>query len=209
LRVIARQVVSGLQNFALIRLTGFKGKYPGGSECRSLIYSLITWAISEQSAGVRRVSQEGRDEECMGPKETSILVVEDHDETRRLLTASLSDEYSCTVALSADEAIRLIDSKHFDLAIIDIHVAGASGLEVCRLVSQMGLDTVIIAITGMTDLGYRLRATRQGVWYCLEKPIDIEKLLVYTRAGLRCQAIARLRHHGAPTSSNARGIVVN
>jgi two-component system response regulator AtoC len=145
----------------------------------------------------------------MGAKDTSILVVEDHDETRRLLAASLSHEYTCTIATSADEAIRLIDSSHFDLAIIDISVASVSGFEVCRLVSQMGLDTVVIAITGMTDLGYRLRATRQGVWYCLEKPIDTEKLLVYIRAGLRCQAIARLRHHGAPTSSNARGIVVN
>jgi len=158
---------------------------------------------------VRRVSLKGRDLECMGIKETSILVVEDHDETRSMITASLSHEYSCTGVTTADEAIRLIDSKHFDLAIIDIHAAGAPGLEVCRLVSQMGLDTVIIAITGMTDLGYRLRATRQGVWYCLEKPIDTDKLLVYIKAGLRCQAIARLRHHGAPTSSNARGIVVN
>src|SRR5215470_15300569 len=145
----------------------------------------------------------------MGIKEPSILVVEDHDETRRLLTASLSNEYACTSVTSADEAITLIDSNHFDLAIIDIQVAGASGLEVCRLVSQMGLDTVIIAITGITDLGFRLRATRQGVWYCLEKPIDTDKLRVYIKAGLRCQAIARLRHHGAPTSSNARGIVVN
>jgi DNA-binding response OmpR family regulator len=155
------------------------------------------------------VSQNGTDEECMAIKETSILVVEDHDETRRVLTASLSNEYTCTSVTSADEAITLIDSKHFDLAIIDVHVAGASGLEICRLFSQMGLDTVIIAITGMTDLGYRLRATRQGVWYCLEKPIDTDKLLVYIRAGLRCQAVARLRHRGAPTSSNARGIVFN
>src|SRR5215467_4016289 len=149
------------------------------------------------------------DEECMGTHETSILVVEDHDETRRLLTASLSNEYTCTSVTSAGEAIGLIDSEHFDLAIIDIQVDGSSGLEICRLFSQMGLDTVIIAITGMTDLGYRLRATRQGVWYCLEKPIDTDKLLVYIKAGLRCQAVARLRHHGAPASSNARGIVVN
>jgi|SRR5215831_5199662 len=145
----------------------------------------------------------------MGGKETSILIIEDQNETRNLLIASLSGVYNTTCAASADEAIRMIDTRQFDLAIIDMQLGGASGLELCKLVSQMGLDTIIIAITGMTDLGYRLRATRQGVWYCLERPIDTEKLLVYIRAGLRCQAIARLRHHGAPTSSNARGIVVN
>ena len=145
----------------------------------------------------------------MGGKETSILIIEDQNETRNLLIASLSGVYNTTCAASADEAIRMIDTRQFDLAIIDMQLGGASGLELCKLVSQMGLDTIIIAITGMTDLGYRLRATRQGVWYCLERPIDTEKLLVYMRAGLRCQAIARLRNHGAPTSSNARGIVVN
>jgi DNA-binding response OmpR family regulator len=120
----------------------------------------------------------------------------------------LTAEYECASVSNVEEAIGLIDNRHFDLVIIDVHMAGGSALEVCRLVSDLGLDTIIIAITGMTDLGYRLRATRQGVWYCLERPIDPEKLLVYIRAGLRCQAIARLRHHGAPTSSNARGIVV-
>jgi DNA-binding response OmpR family regulator len=145
----------------------------------------------------------------MGNKETTILIIEDHDDTRSILTSFLSDEYSCISAGSAEEAMRLIDTRHFDLVITDIQLPGASGLEVCRLVSEMGLDTIVIAMTGMTDLGYRLRATRQGVWYCLEKPIDPERLLIYIKAGLRCQAIARLRHHGAPASSNARGVVVN
>lgn len=148
-------------------------------------------------------------DECMGTKEISILIIESHDDTRRLLTRFLSSEYACVGVASVEEAIPLMDTRYFDLVITDIHLAGASGLEVCRSVSRMGLDTIVIAMTGMTDLGYRLRATRQGVWYCLEKPIDPEKLLVYIKAGLRCQAIARSRHHGAPTSSNARGIVVN
>jgi len=145
----------------------------------------------------------------MGARDTSVLIIGDHEETRCLLTTSLSAEYTCTTVSNAEEAIRLINTCHFDLAIVDIQIRSDSGFELCRLVSQMGLDTIIIAITGMTDLGFRLRATRQGVWYCLERPVDVEKLLVYMKAGLRCQAIARLRHHGAPTSSNARGIVVN
>jgi DNA-binding response OmpR family regulator len=145
----------------------------------------------------------------MVANDTSILVIEDHDQTRQLLTTALSAEYGCVSVSCGEEAIELIDSRYFDLMIIDIHMAGASGFDLCRLVSDLGLDTIIIAITGMTDLGYRLRATRQGVWYCVERPIDPEKLLIYIRAGLRCQAIARLKHHGAPTSSNARGVVVS
>jgi DNA-binding response OmpR family regulator len=145
----------------------------------------------------------------MRNKDTSILVIEDHDDMRSLLTRFLSVDYTCISVASAEEAIPLLHTRYFDLVITDINLPGASGLEVCRQVSQMGLDTIVIAMTGMTDIGYRLRATRQGVWYCLEKPIDPEKLLVYIKAGLRCQSIARQRHHGATASSNARGVVVN
>jgi len=145
----------------------------------------------------------------MGASETSILIIEDDLETLRLLSDSLSPEYDCVSVSSADEATSQISARHFDLVIVNSQLTDTPGLDVCRLVSQMELDTIIIAITGMTDMGYRLRATRQGVWYCLERPIDPEKLLIYIESGLRCQAIARLRHRGAPASSNARGVVVN
>ena len=149
------------------------------------------------------------DEECMGTKETSVLIIEDHDDTRDLLTAFLSTEYTCIAAANAEDAVGLIGARYFDLVITDIHLPGASGLDVCRFISKMGLDTIVIAMTGMTDLGYRMRVTRQGVWYCLEKPIDPEKLLVYVKAALRCQAVARARNRGERTGLKARGVVVN
>src|SRR5215208_5333243 len=75
----------------------------------------------------------------------------------------------------------------------DIHLPGASGLEVCRLVHKMRLDTVMLVMTGMSDIEYRARAMREGALYFIEKPLDPEKLLIWIKSALKCQALARGR----------------
>jgi len=126
-------------------------------------------------------------------KEISLLIVEDHYPTRDGLTAFLSQDYTCFAAASAEEAIRLLGARYFNLVLTDIRLPGGSGLEVCRLVHKMRLDTVVLVMTGMTDIEYRVRAMREGALYFVEKPIDPEKLLVWVKSALRCQALARGR----------------
>ena len=127
----------------------------------------------------------------MSSKEISVLIVEDHYPTRDGLTAFLNDEYTCFAAATAEEAIRLLGARYFNLVLTDIHLPGASGLELCRLVHMMNLDSVVLVMTGMSDLEYRTRAMGQGALYYIEKPINPEKLLVWIKSALRCQALAR------------------
>ena len=127
----------------------------------------------------------------MSNKEISVLIVEDHYATRDGLTAFLGDEYTCFAAANAEEAIRLLGARYFNLVLTDIHLPGASGLELCRLVHKMHLDSVVLVMTGMTDLEYRTRAMGQGALYFIEKPINPEKLLIWIKSALRCQALAR------------------
>jgi FixJ family two-component response regulator len=69
----------------------------------------------------------------------------------------------------------------------------------------MSPGTVMMVMTGMADIRYRSRALGQGVLYCIEKPVDLHKLLVWIESGLRCQALAAARHrHNQPTSSAFR-----
>ena len=129
----------------------------------------------------------------MSSKENSLLIVEDHYPTRDGLTAFLSQDYTCFAAASAEEAIRLLGARYFNLMLTDIHLPGASGLEVCRLVHKMRLDTVMLVMTGMSDIEYRARAMREGALYFIEKPLDPEKLLIWIKSALKCQALARGR----------------
>ena len=141
----------------------------------------------------------------MDSKDISILIVEDDDDARDALLIILGREYSCVAAPTAEEAMRLIGARYFNLVLTDIHLPGASGLELCRLVQRISPDTVMMVMTGMADIRYRSRALGQGVLYCIEKPIDIQKLLVWIETGLKCQALARARHrHNQPISAAFR-----
>lgn len=139
----------------------------------------------------------------MDSKNISILIVEDHDDTRDWLAAFLSTEYTCFAVASAEEAMRLIAARPFNLVLTDIHLPDASGLEVCRLISRIRLDTIIMVMTGMSDISYRLMALEQGAWYCVQKPMDPEKLMIWVKAGLRCQMLARERQRYTPRARSA------
>lgn len=141
----------------------------------------------------------------MEGKEVSILIVEDDDSAREGLLTLLGAEYSCVAAPTAEEAIRMIGAKYFNLVLTDIHLPGASGLELCRLVHKISPDTVMMVMTGMADIRYRSKAIGQGVLYGIEKPLDAQKLMVWIESGLKSQALAAARHrHNQPTSSAFR-----
>ena len=86
--------------------------------------------------------------------------------------------------------MRLLVARYFNLVITDIHLPDASGLEICRLVRKLSLNTVVIAMTAMTDTGYRDRALKEGILYFIEKPFAPDKLLIWIQSALRCQALA-------------------
>lgn len=141
----------------------------------------------------------------MESKEISILIVEDDEFAREGLTTLLDAQYSCFSAATAEEAMRLIGARSFNLVLTDIHLPGASGLELCRFVYKMSPETVMMVMTGMADIRYRSKALGQGVLYYIDKPIDLQKLLVWIESGLKSQALAAARHrHHQPTSEAFR-----
>jgi len=132
-----------------------------------------------------------------------MLIVEDDDDSREGLLTFLGAEFTCFAAGTAEEAMRLIGARTFNLVLTDIHLPGASGLELCRFVYAMSPETVMMVMTGMDDIRYRSKALSQGVLYCIEKPIDLHKLLVWIDSGLRCQALAAAHHRNDQPANNA------
>ena len=133
----------------------------------------------------------------------SILIVEDDEDAREALLTFLSAEYCCFAAATAEEAMRLIGARIFNLVLTDIHLPGASGLELCRFVHSMSPSTVVLVMTGMADIRYQSKALGQEILYCIEKPVDLHKLMVWIESGLKCQALAAARHRLNRPTSNA------
>ena len=82
-----------------------------------------------------------------------ILIVEDDQTTRELLTLCLEDEgYLVISAREGREALEATTGMHLDLVLLDIRMAGMNGHELIRQIrGRPGPTPPIIALTASTD----------------------------------------------------------
>jgi response regulator RpfG family c-di-GMP phosphodiesterase len=128
-------------------------------------------------------------------KEVSILIIDDEEPIRRLLALYLSDEYTCVTAASADEATALMAGSSFNLVMTDITMPGTSGIELCQYIHQAYPETVVIMVSGMTDINYAIEAMRHGAFDYVVKPFDLSHVLMAIDRGLRYQVLIAAKRH--------------
>lgn len=109
-----------------------------------------------------------------------ILAVDDNKINLKLLCDVLESEgYSVDRALSADEAIALIDSSIPDLLLLDIAMPGMDGLTLTRKLkadeTTKHLPIFIVTASAMT--GDSKRAQEAGCDEYITKPVDMQLLL--------------------------------
>jgi response regulator RpfG family c-di-GMP phosphodiesterase len=128
-------------------------------------------------------------------KDVSILVVDDEEPVRRLLTTYLSGKYSCIAAQCADEASVLLAGTNFNLVLSDINMPGSSGIELCQYVRKISPDTVVIMVSGMMDIQYAVSSMRHGAFDYVTKPFDLAQLSLSVDRALRYQALVAAKRH--------------
>jgi len=122
-------------------------------------------------------------------KDLAILIIDDEEPIRRLLVAYLSDSYRCVAAASAHEAMTLLSGSSFNLVLSDINMPGTSGTELCQYINKAYPDTVVIMVSGMTDISYAIEAMRRGAFDYITKPFDLGQVQVSIDRALRYQAL--------------------
>jgi response regulator RpfG family c-di-GMP phosphodiesterase len=130
-----------------------------------------------------------------GKKDITILIVDDEEPIRRLLAMYLSNDYNCVTAASADEATVLLGSNSFNLVITDITMPGTSGIELCQYVQKALPETVVIVVSGMTDIHYAIEAMRHGAFDYVTKPFDLTQVLLAVDRALRYQALVAAKRN--------------
>jgi response regulator RpfG family c-di-GMP phosphodiesterase len=128
-------------------------------------------------------------------KQVNILIIDDEEPIRRLLAMYLSEEYTCVTAASADEGTALLAGGAFNLVITDITMPGTSGIELSQLIHQAYPDTVVIMVSGMTDIAYAIEAMRHGAFDYVTKPFDLSQVLMAVDRALRYQALVEAKRN--------------
>ncbi len=109
----------------------------------------------------------------------TIMVVEDHDDTRLLLRHVLETKgYRVLEAINGQEAVDIANREHPDLILMDLDLPildGISATQRIRHQAQM-VSVPIVAVTAYPMSYTRVKAFAKGCDEYMAKPIDLSKL---------------------------------
>src|SRR5437764_9721594 len=108
--------------------------------------------------------------------EARILIVDDEPSIRHLLHSILCDDYTCTLAESAETALSRLENETFDVIISDINMGGMSGIELISHVVKSSPDTVVMVISGNQTIDSPIEAIRRGAFDYVKKPFDADQV---------------------------------
>jgi len=116
----------------------------------------------------------------------TILLVDDDKSILRTFTRILQKNgYKIDTAETGKEAIEKADSRHYDLALVDIKLPDMDGTDLLAKIKKQLQNTIKIMITGFPSLESGVKALDEGADAYLVKPVKPEELLMLIKEKLK------------------------
>ena len=117
-----------------------------------------------------------------------ILLIEDEASIRAVLKDILLDQKELKLeveeARDGAEGLLKLESDHFDVAFCDIKMPKMDGMEVLQKTKAKGIPTVFIMVSAHGTTEMAVDATKAGAYDFLQKPPDLNRLLITLRNAL-------------------------
>jgi len=126
----------------------------------------------------------------MKPDEQSILIVDDVPKNIQLLGSILKEEnYELEFATSGKDALEWLDTKSFDLVLLDIMMPEMDGFEVCRRIKEnpKTKEVSVIFLTAKADFQSIIQGFEIGASDYITKPYNRKELLMRVKTHLTIQ----------------------
>lgn len=125
----------------------------------------------------------------------TILVVDDEEMVLKAINRSLRNEnYDIFTALGAEEGLKLLEMRDFDLVMSDQCMPGMDGVAFLQKVKAEQPRTLTIMLTGETDIEVAMKAINEaGVYKFIMKPWDDDDLKVTIHRALESLDLTRER----------------
>ena len=129
---------------------------------------------------------------------SDILIVDDERDIRELIGDILEDEgFTTRLAGNSTEAMNEINAEPPALLILDIWLKDSKmdGIDILKTVKRDNPDIPVVIISGHGNIEIAVAAIKQGAYDFIEKPFNIDQLLVVIR---RAMETSRLRRGSPP-----------
>ena len=123
---------------------------------------------------------------------SDILIVDDEKDIRELISEILIDEgFSTRLASNSVECLKQISSARPSLLILDIWLKDSNmdGIDILKKVKIDYPQVPVVIISGHGNIEIAVSAIKQGAYDFIEKPFNIEQLLVVVRRAMETSSL--------------------
>jgi two-component system nitrogen regulation response regulator NtrX len=125
---------------------------------------------------------------------SDILIVDDERDIRELIGDILEDEgFATRLAGNSQEAMNEINAEPPALLILDIWLKDSKmdGIDILKTVKRDNPDIPVVIISGHGNIEIAVAAIKQGAYDFIEKPFNIDQLLVVIRRAMETSILRR------------------
>ena len=125
---------------------------------------------------------------------TDILIVDDEDDIRDIVSGILSDEgHGTRLARNSDEALGAIEARRPQLVLLDIWLQGSrlDGLQLLEIIKQQHPTVPVVMISGHGNIETAVSAIKLGAYDFIEKPFKADRLILIADRALETSRLKR------------------
>jgi two-component system nitrogen regulation response regulator NtrX len=120
-----------------------------------------------------------------------ILIVDDEAAIRKSLSGVLEDEgYEAVTAESGEEGLERAEAADPDLVLLDVWLPGMDGIETLRVLKERFPALPVLIMSGHGTIETAVRATKLGAYDFIEKPLNLDKVLLSIEHALNATRLA-------------------
>src|SRR5579859_3163142 len=134
---------------------------------------------------------------AVSKRKGTLLVVDDEDGPRQSLRVIFKDDYQVLMASDGPSAIALAQSNKVDVAVLDIRMAGMSGIEVLERLKFVNPEIEAIMMTAFETTDTIRQALRLRACDYINKPFDLGTIRAAVGAAMQRRTLESEIHTNA------------
>jgi two-component system, sensor histidine kinase and response regulator len=127
----------------------------------------------------------------------TLLIVDDEDGPRQSLHVIFKDDYHILMAGDGPSAIALAQNQKIDVAVLDIRMAGMSGIEVLERLKYVDPAIEVVMMTAFETTDTMRQALRLGACDYINKPFDLGTMRAAVAGAMQRRTLEGEIHNNA------------